>query len=166
MSRARAALGTLAFLLLAPGTVAGLMPRGITGWQVPAMPTWWVVAQAIGVALIAVALTALVAEFTRFAVQGIGTPAPVAPTRRLVVLGLYRFVRNPMYLSVDTLLLGQTLLFASPALLIYTAVTALVMAAFAHWYEEPHLAARFGAEYEQYRSRVPGWVPRPRGERP
>jgi protein-S-isoprenylcysteine O-methyltransferase Ste14 len=105
-------------------------------------------------------------ELVAGGVPGIGTPAPVAPTRHLVVHGLYRYVRNPMYLCVDALLLGQTLLFASPALLTYTVVAAAVMAAFAHWYEEPHLAARFGAEDERYRSRVPGWVPRPRGGKP
>ncbi len=166
MNRGRAALGTLVFLFLAPGTVAGMMPRWITGWQVPPMPTWWVGAQAAGVALIAAALTSLVAEFTRFAVQGIGTPAPVAPTRHLVVRGLYRYVRNPMYLCVDALLLGQTLLFASLPLLAYTVLAALAMAAFAHWYEEPNLGARFGAQYQQYRSRTPGWLPRAPGGRP
>jgi protein-S-isoprenylcysteine O-methyltransferase Ste14 len=155
-------LGTVVFLFLAPGTVAGLLPRWITGWRMPPMPSWWVVAQAVGVTLVAAGLMGLVAEFTRFALQGIGTPAPVAPTRHLVVHGLYRYVRNPMYLCVDAVVLGQVVLFASLPLLVYAVVAALVMAAFAHWYEEPALAARFGAEYERYRRRVPGWVPRPR----
>jgi protein-S-isoprenylcysteine O-methyltransferase Ste14 len=111
--------------------------------------------------LIVAGSIALVAEFTRFALQGIGTPAPLAPTRHLVVEGLYRYVRNPMYVSVGTILFGQTLLLASPTLLGYALAAVLIMAGFARWYEEPTLLARYGPEYEEYRNTVPAWLPAP-----
>lgn len=159
MDRLKAALGSIAFLVLAPGTVAGALPRWITGWQVQSVPGWWLPARILGGILIALGVIALVAEFTRFALQGIGTPAPLAPTRHLVVAGLYRYVRNPMYVAVDATLLGQTLLLASPALLGYTVATALLMAGFARWYEAPTLLTRHGARYQHYRDTVPGWLP-------
>jgi len=102
----------------------------------------------------------LVHAFVRFVVEGAGTPAPVAPTERLVVGGLYRYVRNPMYVAVDAVIVGQALLLNQPVLYAYAAVAALTMAAFVHLYEEPTLARRYGADYERYRRRVPGWMPR------
>ena len=98
--------------------------------------------------------------FVRFVVEGAGTPAPVAPTAHLVVGGLYRFVRNPMYLAVLAAILGQALLLARPALAGYAVVAGAAMVAFVRWYEEPTLARRYGAEYAEYRARVPGWWPR------
>jgi protein-S-isoprenylcysteine O-methyltransferase Ste14 len=163
MDRLRAALGSIAFLVIAPGTVAGLLPQWITGWQSQPAPDGWVLARILGVALIATGVAALVSEFARFALQGIGTPAPIAPTRRLVVGGLYRYVRNPMYLAVIAILVGQTLLLASVTLFAYTVAVALTMAGFAHWYEEPALLAQHGAHYQAYRDTVPAWIPTLRG---
>jgi protein-S-isoprenylcysteine O-methyltransferase Ste14 len=157
--RVRAITGSLAFLALAPGTVAVLLPRWITGWRLPTTASWYVPLQVVGIALGVLASVALVGEFARFAWQGRGTPAPVAPTQVLVVTGLYRYVRNPMYVSVDTLLIGQVLVFASLPLLGYTVVAAALMAGFARWYEEPALRRRHGNLYETYRSGVPGWIP-------
>lgn len=103
---------------------------------------------------------ALIHSFIRFVVEGIGTPAPVAPPKKLVVGGLYRHVRNPMYLAVVATIVGQGLLLSRPVLLSYGLVVAGVMAVFVKLYEEPKLQDQFGSEYEDYRSSVPGWLPR------
>ena len=107
-----------------------------------------------------VAALFLVSAFVRFVVEGLGTPAPVAPTQHLVVGGVYRYVRNPMYLAVIAAVAGQALLFGQLGLLAYAFTAGLAMVAFARLYEEPYLADRFGEEYERYRREVPGWVPR------
>jgi protein-S-isoprenylcysteine O-methyltransferase Ste14 len=104
----------------------------------------------------------LVQSFVRFVSEGGGTPAPVAPTEQLVVGGYYRYVRNPMYLAVIAVVLGQALLFGQPLLFVYTAAVAAAVVSFAHWYEEPALRRRFGEQYDRYRRAVPGWVPRRR----
>ena len=95
--------------------------------------------------------------------EGVGTPAPVAPTERLVVGGLYRHVRNPMYVAVTSVIIGQALLLGQPVLLAWAALFVAVTASFVHFYEEPVLQRRFGAEYDRYRRAVPGWWPRLRG---
>ena len=96
----------------------------------------------------------------RFVVEGLGTPAPVAPTEKLVVGGLYRYVRNPMYLAVAATIVGQALVLGRPVLFLYAAVFGAVVWAFVHWYEEPTLRRQFGDEYDAYRREVPGWWPR------
>jgi len=137
--------------------VAGLVPWWLTGWEVR---TDWLPAQVGGAVLVASAVTVLGHAFARFVVDGLGTPAPVAPTDRLVVGGLYRFVRNPMYLAVAATIVGQALLLGRPALLIYAAAFSVIVAGFVHWYEEPTLTRQFGSDYESYRRAVPGWRPR------
>ena len=102
----------------------------------------------------------LLDAFARFVREGLGTPAPVAPTEHLVVGGLYRYVRNPMYLAVASLILGQALLLGQLILVPYAALFGLAVWGFVRWYEEPTLTRQFGAEYEEYRSAVPGWWPR------
>ena len=157
--RASAAAGTSLFLALAPGTVAGVVPWWLTGWET-GDPPYPLLVRILGAALLAAAAVVILVAFTRFVVEGVGTPAPAAPTERLVVGGLYRYVRNPMYLAVATAIVGQALLLSRPVLLAYAAAIALANAAFVHWYEEPTLHRRFGADYEAYRRAVPGWVPR------
>jgi protein-S-isoprenylcysteine O-methyltransferase Ste14 len=114
----------------------------------------------LGVLLLAVALPVLVGAFLRFVRDGLGTPAPVAPTERLVVTGAYRHVRNPMYLAVVSAIVGQALLLGQLVLLGYAAVVAALVVSFVRLYEEPALLRQFGEEYEVYRRAVPGWVPR------
>ena len=114
----------------------------------------------IGAILIVAAVAMLLHSFARFALEGLGTPAPVAPTEKLVVGGIYRHVRNPMYVAVLSIILGQALLFSSWTVVVYAAVAATAMASFVRLYEEPTLARRYGAEYETYHSNVPGWLPR------
>ncbi|WP_406176690.1 methyltransferase family protein [Streptomyces sp. NBC_00996] len=157
MRRSAAAAGSSLFLALAPGTVAVLLPWWLTGWRAG---HWWGPVRVLGLVPLAAGAVVLLFAFARFVVEGLGTPAPVAPTEHLVVGGLYRHVRNPMYVAVVARIAGQSLLLARPVLLVYGAVAGLVMAAFARWYEEPELIDRFGAEYERYRRAVPGWLPR------
>ena len=101
-----------------------------------------------------------------FAFQGRGTPAPIDPPKVLVVRGLYRFIRNPMYASVLFVLLGESLLFQSWRLVRYTAVCLIFAQLFVLFYEEPVLHHKFGASYEEYCRTVPRWFPRRRARRP
>jgi protein-S-isoprenylcysteine O-methyltransferase Ste14 len=155
--KARAALGSGAFLFVAPGVVAGLVPWWITGWRGTDPPTAVAVA---GAALVLAGAAALLHAFVRFVVEGLGTPAPVALTERLVVGGLYRHVRNPMYVAVGATIVGQALLLWRPVLLVYAALFSISVASFVRAYEEPTLASRYGEEYAAYRRAVPAWRPR------
>ena len=157
MVRARAAAGSLVFLVVVPGTVAGLVPWYLTGWD---RRDHWPVLDVAGWILIAAGVVVLLHAFARFVVEGIGTPAPVAPTENLVVGGLYRYVRNPMYLAVGATIVGQALVLAQPVLFVYAAIFAVLVVAFVRGYEEPTLRRQFGEEYERYRRAVPGWWPR------
>jgi protein-S-isoprenylcysteine O-methyltransferase Ste14 len=156
----RAALGSLVFLVLAPGVVAGLIPWWLTRWEVETPFSLWAPFRLVGAVLIVAGILALLDSFRRFVVEGLGTPAPVAPTEELVVSGLYRYVRNPMYVAVAATIFGQALLLGQVELFVYGAVFVAVVAAFVHWYEEPTLARTYGEEYEEYRRAVPGWIPR------
>jgi protein-S-isoprenylcysteine O-methyltransferase Ste14 len=102
----------------------------------------------------------LLDSFARFALQGIGTPAPVFPTRHLVATGLYRYVRNPMYVAVVITILGQGLIFGNITLLQYGGIVWLLFHLFVLLYEEPTLTASFGSEYKSYCAEVPRWIPR------
>ena len=154
MRRARAAVGTGAFLFLAPGVVAGVIPWLLTGWEVD--KALWMPRRIAGGVILAISVGVLLHAFARFAVEGIGTPAPVAPTERLVVGGLYRYVRNPMYLAVVGAIVGQALLLGQLELVGYAALVAAAFVAFVRWYEEPTLHRQFGEEYDAYRRAVPG----------
>jgi protein-S-isoprenylcysteine O-methyltransferase Ste14 len=156
-SRVRSALGSGLFFAVAPGIVAGLIPWWLTGWETGAT---WLPLQVLGALLLVAGAIVLVEAFVRFVVEGIGTPAPVAPTQRLVVGGLYRHVRNPMYLAVGASIVGQALLLGRSILLLYAAAFAVIVVAFVRGYEEPTLARQFDADYEDYRRAVPGWWPR------
>jgi protein-S-isoprenylcysteine O-methyltransferase Ste14 len=160
VERARAAAGSLAFLFVAPGVVAGLVPWLLTGWESRSFPSLPV--RVLGAFLLIAGIAVLLHAFARFVVEGVGTPAPVAPTEQLVVGGLYRYVRNPMYLAVAAAIVGQALLLGRFELLLYATVFLVVVVAFVRGYEEPTLARRYGEEYEAYRKGVPGWLPRRR----
>jgi protein-S-isoprenylcysteine O-methyltransferase Ste14 len=157
MRERQALVGSVIFFLAAPGIVAGLMPWWVAGWR---MAPIWLPLRLAGILLIALGAIFLLHSFGRFVTEGRGTPAPVAPTEHLVVGGVYRYVRNPMYLAVLTIIVGQWLLTGHAAVLIYGAVIAAAVATFVRVYEEPTLAARYGDEYEAYRQAVPGWLPR------
>ncbi|MQA86734.1 MAG: isoprenylcysteine carboxyl methyltransferase [Streptosporangiales bacterium] len=159
MRTSRAAVGSAAFFVVAPGTVVGLVPWLITRWEFREPLPYWVAAQAVGVLLICAGLVPVVIAFAQFARAG-GTPMPIAPTQHLVVSGSNRYVRNPMYVGLLAVIIGQALLFGQFSLLLYAAALWAVTASFVRWYEEPTLARQFGAEYEAYRRAVPGWWPR------
>jgi protein-S-isoprenylcysteine O-methyltransferase Ste14 len=154
----RAAVGTAAFLVVAPGLVTGLVPWLITGWRPGStQPAALIVAGAV---VTGAGCVVLLQAFGRFVLEGVGTPAPPAPTERLVVGGLYRYVRNPMYLALQAVIIGQVMLLDRPVLLVYAAVVAAATVAFTRLYEEPALARRYGDQYAAYRRAVPGWLPR------
>ncbi|UCI09419.1 methyltransferase family protein [Mesorhizobium sp. B1-1-8] len=151
--------GSALFLVAAPGVVAGLVPWLLTQhYRMPLStipgfaPAGWI--------LVVAAAAILLHAFARFALEGLGTPAPVAPTEKLVIGGIYRHVRNPMYVAVLSIILGQALLFSSWAVIVYGMIAGAAMISFVKVYEEPTLACRYGAEYETYRRAVPGWLPR------
>ena len=154
-----AALGSLVFLVVAPGTTAVLIPWLVTRWELRVPPPSAPI-RVLGLVLIVAGAAVLIVAFARFVLEGRGTPAPVAPTERLVVRGLYRHVRNPMYLAVTATIVGQALFLGRWELFVYAALFLGTTAAFVRWYEEPTLRDRFGAEYETYRRAVPGWWPR------
>jgi protein-S-isoprenylcysteine O-methyltransferase Ste14 len=136
------------------------VPWTICHWRIaPPLPGFFLF-RVIGALMIAAGLPVLLDSFARFAIQGLGTPAPVAPPQRLVVTGLYRHVRNPMYVAVSLLVFGQGLLFGSLRLLDYGLMVWLGFFAFVLLYEEPALRRKFGKEYEEYCNHVPRWVPR------
>ncbi len=166
MRRRTAAVGSAVFFLVAPGVVVGLIPWLLTGWQMREPLPYWAPMRVIGGILLVAGLIVLVQAFVRFVVEGFGTPAPVAAPERLVVGGVYRHVRNPMYVAVLAAIVGQALLLGQLSLLLYVAVAWLVVAAFVRFYEEPTLTRRFGADYEAYRRAVPAWWPRLRPWKP
>jgi protein-S-isoprenylcysteine O-methyltransferase Ste14 len=114
----------------------------------------------LGCALIGAGGIVVGESFVRFAVKGLGTPAPIAPTEILVVSGLYRYLRNPMYVGVLSVIVGQALVLGSAPLLLYAAFIWPCFFTFVVLYEEPSLERRFGASYAAYRAGVPRWWPR------
>jgi protein-S-isoprenylcysteine O-methyltransferase Ste14 len=158
MRKGTAALGSALFLIAAPGVVAGMIPWAITGWRMEDSLFWG--SRALGGVLIAAGAAVVLHAFGRFAIEGLGTPAPIAPTERLVVGGIYRHVRNPMYLAVGSMIAGQALLLGQTELLGYLLGFAALSLGFVHLYEEPTLRRQFGAEYDAYRRAVPRWIPR------
>jgi protein-S-isoprenylcysteine O-methyltransferase Ste14 len=165
MRKMAAAIGSALFFVVAPGTVAALIPWWLTGWQfarpLPEILDAVIVpVRVMGALLIAIAVPVLLTAFARFVTEGVGTPAPIAPTERLVVGGSYRYVRNPMYLAVVGAIVGEGLLLGQLVLLAYAGLVWLAMATFVLGYEEPILRERYGQAYERYRAAVPAWWPR------
>ena len=158
MGKLEARIGSAAFFLIAPGTIAGLIPWLITHWRVREDTS--TLSLIIGAVMTAAGAAILIECFARFARTSGGTPAPVAPTQRLVVTGLYRYVRNPMYVGVLLLIFGQMLLFSSAALLAYGVAIWTAFHVFVVFFEEHRLQREFGEEYDLYVRNVPRWIPR------
>jgi protein-S-isoprenylcysteine O-methyltransferase Ste14 len=160
LSRAAAAVVTVLSFPFGPGLVLVLIPWMITQWHSgAAYPTAVVV---LGIVLIALGTVVLILSFVRFPAEGEGTPFPTNPpsSKHVIAGGPYRYVRNPIYVAFVPVLVGMALVLARPVLLIYTAALTAALYAFVHWYEERTMRARFGAQYEDYCARVPGWLPR------
>ena len=160
MTRTRAVLGSLAWLLLAPGGLTLVVPWALTGWRHGAPLVDGEASRWVGAVLVVLGLPVLVEAFARFALVGRGTPVPLLPTERLVVDGFYRRVRNPMYVAVTAILVGEALWLGSARVLAFALVVWGTFHAFVLLYEEPRERRRFGAEYERYCAAVPRWIPR------
>src|SRR5262245_61626234 len=153
-TRAGALIGSFVFFWAAPATVAGLIPYLLTGWRVERPVYGALPVRIAGSILVALGAASVVECFARFAIKGRGTPAPIAPTERLVVSGLYRHVRNPMYVAVLLMIVGQALLLGRSVLLAYAALVWALFHLFVQAYEEPVLQQQFGASYRSDERRV------------
>ena len=142
-------------VLVLPGFFAGFLP-----WVIAARDPWRVEGHDIGAAILGAGIGVLILCVRDFLVVGRGTLAPWDPPKRLVVVGLYRFVRNPMYVAVITIILGTALATGSPAVVAYGVVIAIVFHLRVVHYEEPRLAAQFGGDWERYAGIVSRWLPR------
>jgi len=160
MNRLGPILGSIVFLFVAPGIVAGVIPWAISQYCMDAPLLGFEPLRWIGGLLLLLGAVLLLETFARFALQGLGTPAPIAPTKTLVVTGSYRFVRNPMYVAVVSLIFGQGLWFGNWGVMAYGLVVWLTVHLFVLAYEEPTLSQSYGAQYDSYRANVRRWIPR------
>ena len=151
-------LKNLLFTVFVPGAVAVYVPLRLAG-GCGGLPPVWGVAQYAALLPLACGCAVYFCCLWDFAAFGRGTPAPVDAPRRLVVRGLYRYVRNPMYVGILSILLGEALLFASQRLFAYTAVAFIFYFLVVVFYEEPTLRRKFGESYRRYCKSVPRWIP-------
>ncbi len=150
-------LQTILFTIAVPGSVLVLIPSWILGGFPKPMPgplKW------LGILVMSLGAVIYFRCAWEFAVRGLGTPAPIAPTKFLVTTALHRYVRNPMYIGVFSVLLGEALLFRAVLLLAYAAFCFTAAYFFVIFYEEPTLRRQFGESYEEYRHSVPRWIPK------
>jgi protein-S-isoprenylcysteine O-methyltransferase Ste14 len=150
-------LKNLLFTLVVPGTVGVFVPLKIAEGHSSASGLVFTTACAFFVIATAVYVWCV----WDFAVFGRGTPAPIDPPRKLIVRGLYRYTRNPMYLGCLTAILGWAILFHATRLVLYAMIVAACFHLFVVFYEEPHLQRKFGKEYEHYCAQVNRWLPKP-----
>ena len=155
-----AAIGTAVMFIVGPGLVIGVVPWLLTRWQFRDPTPYWAIFRVLGVLLILAGLVVLIQAFARFVTEGAGTPLPAAAPKHLVVGGIYRWVRNPIYVAALAVILGQALLFGQIGPLVYAAILWAGMAGVVRWREEPVLDRRFGVDYDFYRRAVPAWWPR------
>jgi protein-S-isoprenylcysteine O-methyltransferase Ste14 len=154
-------LVSLGFVLfVGPGPLTVLVPWLLSGWELREPFFGWSWLRGLGIAMLAIGIPVLAESIARFVWQGRGTLTPAVPTRHLVISGLYRFVRNPMYLGVVAIIVGEAFLLGSGALLIYAAVVAIGFHLFVTLYEEPTLRRTYGPEYDEYCTHVRRWIPR------
>lgn len=150
-------LNTIVFTIVVPGTVAVYVPYLLTGaWRWP--NSEWITG--VGIVVVAIGTAIYFRCAWEFAVRGLGTPAPIAPTKYLVTTALHRYVRNPMYLGVFLAIVGQSVIFRNLHVLEYACLMLLIAHVFVVFYEEPTLSRQFGESYEEYRRSVPRWIPR------
>jgi protein-S-isoprenylcysteine O-methyltransferase Ste14 len=152
------ALKTILFMLLVPGLLLVLLPCALISADVAlfsfgvfhwlAIPCW------------VIGASAMIWCAWAFTVRGRGTPSPTDPPKELVVSGLYRFVRNPIYVGVVLFLVGHVLWHPAPSILWMPVIVAVCSHLFVTLYEEPHLRKTFGAAYKEYCKSVPRWIPR------
>jgi protein-S-isoprenylcysteine O-methyltransferase Ste14 len=152
-------LRNLFFTILQPGVVAGLVPYFIVRDKIGGIPSlnfaWF---HFLGILIFSIGLFVTLHCITRFAIDGKGTLSPADPTKKLVIKGLYKYTRNPMYVGVMLILIGEAIFFASLHLLIYSGFVFAAFVLFVIYFEEPRLQRDFGQEYEDYKRRVRRWV--------
>ena len=152
-------LRTVLFTILVPGTELVLLPLVVVLWDLgPRLELG--PARYAGSAPLLVGVVVILRCFADFVRRGRGTPAPYDPPRALVAAGLYRYVRNPQYVGVVLVLVGEALLSGRVVLFIYAALMAVGYHLFVRYYEEPTLGQLFGEPYARYREAVPRWLPR------
>ncbi len=151
---------TLVFTLLLPGVFLVLVPYFLLSVSGDGFTVDIGSFRYFGVLPVLLGILIYIQCAWSFVSLGKGTPAPVDPPKELVVQGMYKYVRNPMYLGVLFLLMGEVIFFGSLLLILYTALVFLCFHIFVVVYEEPHLRARFGDSYRRYRESVPRWIPR------
>ena len=154
----------LVFTLLVPCTFTLWLPRYFYP-SIYRKSVEWNIVSVAAVVLIAMGVAGYLWTTLDFAFAGHGTPAPIDPPKELVVRGLYRYVRNPMYISVATVLGGECLLLRSWVLARYLAWCFGIIFVVVLVYEEPVLRGKFGEPYRQYCREVPRWIPRLRPRR-
>lgn len=155
-----AALGSLLFFVIAPGTLAVYLPGLITGWRLKPAFFGLEALRVVGAAFVFLGLMAVVESFARFVWKGLGTPAPVAPPIRLVVTGFYRRVRNPIYAGLIAIITGEALVLGDERMLVYAAILWLFFHVWVLVIEEPGLSLSFGDEFATFKANVPRWLPR------
>ena len=160
MRRFWAALGSLLFFVIAPGTIVGLVPWSITDWQLRPAFFGFEALRLAGAALVLLGLILLVESFARFVWKGFGTPAPIAPPTKLVMTGFYRRVRNPIYVGLVTIVFGEALILGDDRLVVYAAILWLFFHFWVLVIEEPTLERSFGDEFANFKANVPRWLPR------
>jgi len=150
---------TLIFTILVPGTVTGIVPYALVSRYPARLPVQLGLFRYGGWILVLVGAGMYLRCGWDFSIAGRGTPAPIAPPKELVVRGLYRYTRNPMYIGIITVLLGETVLTSSRVQFIYSVIVFTFFYLFVVYYEEPNLRRRFGEPYERYCATVPRWLP-------
>jgi protein-S-isoprenylcysteine O-methyltransferase Ste14 len=149
---------TLIFVcFVGPGPVIGLVPYWLSGWHLATPIAQW---RYLGILMTVVGLIPLADSIIRFVREGRGTPEPLHPTETLVVSGLYRYVRNPMYVGVITMIFGEAVFLDNRHVAEYGAIAWVIMHLFVLFYEEPTLRRRYGADYDAFCRRVGRWIPR------
>ena len=160
MRRFWAALGSLLFFVIAPGTLAVYLPWSITDWHLKPAFLGLDALRVVGAALVFLGLIAVVESFARFVWKGFGTPAPVAPPTRLVVTGFYRWVRNPIYVGLIAIIIGEALILGDERMLVYAAILWLFFHFWVVGVEAPELSHSFGDAFATDKANVPRWLPR------
>lgn len=159
MRRFWAALGSLLFFVIAPGTIVGFVPWSITDWQPRPAFFGFEALRLAGVALVLLGLILLVESFARFVWKGFGTPAPIAPPTKLVITGFYRRVRNPIYVGLVAIAIGEALILGDKRLFAYAAILWMFFHFWVLGIEEPTLESSFGDQFASFKANVPRWVP-------